>query len=151
MAGFETVTKEIDGRVFEMRALPAKLGRRALVRLTKRLAPIVGHAVDGVDVGELMSGNVELGGALERLGQELTEDDVDHFCDLFAAHTSVENPIGSGNMMELKPAVFDEIFSRRYPVMLSWLRACLEVNFGGFFGEGGMLSALTPSKLAASK
>jgi len=136
---FETIRREIDGRCFEIRVMPAKRGRKALLRLGKRLAPSLAALLDGAKVGaeqELSLMDVDISSALKQLGQDIEEGDMDFFCDLFAEFTEVELEAGSGKLVPLARH-FDLAFARQYQTMMKWLWACLEVNFGGFFeGQG---------------
>ncbi len=148
---FGTETRKIGDRHFEVRALPAKMGRKALLRLTKKLGPAVAAMLDGRDATGLEGVNLmdlDVSGAIRTLAQDLEEGDMEYFCDLFAAYTAAEVSPGTGQMMELgKGTTFDMLFSQHYEVMLQWLWFCLEVNFGGFFGALGV----SASPLAAAK
>lgn len=138
---FERHLRELDGRTFEVRALPAKMGRRALTRLAKRLGPALSEAFAGRDlagVEDLGLLDLDVGALVKTLAQDLTEEDVEFFCDLFDDYTSAEMVPGSGQLQPLsKGSNFDLLFASRYGTMTKWLWFCLEVNFGGFFGGRG--------------
>jgi hypothetical protein len=146
---FDVVSKDIDGRRFEIRVLPAKIGRKALVRLTKRIAPVLADLVGNtgdVSVEQIMEAELNLAAAAKTLSSQLNEEDFEYFCNLFAEYSAGEVEAGSGSLVELTKA-FDMVFSRRYPTMMKWLWACLEVNFGGFFdGPGSSIGAALAAK-----
>lgn len=136
----EPQERDIGGMTFEITPLPARKGRRAVVRLFNRMAPAVADLLKGQEIGaeedvDLLDMDLDWQSALRRIGEELTEDDIDYFCDLFAEHCKVavdpeEPPVRLTQQ-------FDDAFAQRYEAMLSWLWACMEINFKGFFSEQG--------------
>lgn len=129
--------RTIGGRQYRIQPLPAKLGRKALTRVINRVSPVLADMLEGQDFGaeqDVDLSQLDVTSGIRRIGQELTEDDVDYFCDTFAGYTQVELEPGRGNFSKLSN-VFDDAFERRYQDMLQWLWACMEVNFGGFFDD----------------
>ena len=119
--------RTIDGVVYRILPLSADVGHKALLRFVKIAGPVIGTArniADGLSGPE----------SIRRLLDAISEDDLDWFVKLFALRTTycaVED-LGKDKWPTL---VVSKHFTQRYMQMFDWLRACIEVNFGGFFAE----------------
>jgi hypothetical protein len=137
----KTSTKTIGGYTYRVTQLDAVRGRRALGRLGR----VIGSAFEALQGKADEEG---LTSALGKLLSGLSDADVDYFCDLFSACTSVSGgSFGDGLEPQLE-SVFATHFAGRYGEMLQWLIFCLQANFGSFFGEAAKLMA---SKSAAAE
>ncbi|MBS2020454.1 MAG: hypothetical protein JST00_46785 [Deltaproteobacteria bacterium] len=122
--------KIIGGYRYKVTQLDAVKGRRAFMRLMKVVGPAYSKgATSGIE------------GALEDLVSRLSEDDVDHFCDVFAKTTQVSG----GDLTEGREPFLRDIFmfhfAGRYLEMVQWLVFCCEVNFASFFAQAASLLA----------
>ena len=117
-------TRLIGKNTYTVTPLSAIPGRRVFVRLAKVLGPAVakGASVKGDDSQATIEAFAGLMGAL-------SEDDIDFFCDTFAASTTVRL---NGKEPDLA-GIFDLHFAGNYLEMFRWLAFCVEVNFGDFF------------------
>lgn len=111
----ETKEKTIEGTTYRVRQLDAVKGRKVVARLIRLLS----NAAAGGD------------DALSKIFASVTEEDMDYFCDVFAASTDVNY---EGKWPCLKD-VFGLHFAGKYGEMMQWLLFCVEVNFGNFLGE----------------
>jgi hypothetical protein len=137
MQGFKTETKRIAGHDYKVTQLDAIAGRRAFTRMLKVVGPAFAKLDDGA------------GEAFTELVDRLGEDDVAHFCDLFAKMTEVSG----GDFGERAPQlsdIFGVHFAGRYLEMSQWLIFCFEVNFASFFGGAGGLVRNAVAKAQAS-
>lgn len=140
---FQTDEKQIGGYKYRVTQLDALKGRRAFTRLMK----VVGPAI-----GELASGKADdIAPALEKLVTRLSEDDVDHFCDLFARVTSVSGGDLKEGLSPQLDSIFAAHFSGRYLEMAQWLIFCFQVNFASFFaGAASLLGQAAPRARAST-
>lgn len=111
----ETKSKEIGGVTYTFTQLGAIKGRKVCARLAKVLATTVN--------GQL---------------PQISEEDVDYFCDTYAPLTSVTI---EGKSPQLDK-IFDTHFAGKYDEMMQWLWFCLETDFGSFFRKAGDVAAV---------
>jgi hypothetical protein len=118
---FKTVSKRIGDHKYTVTQLNAVTGRKALLRLTKIMGPVI---TEGFKGGQMAG--------YAAVAQSLTETELDYFCDLFAGQTTVlgGDYVDDGAQLD---AIFGEHFADRYFEMFEWLTFALEVNFGSFF------------------
>lgn len=138
----ETKSKEIGKRGFtyNVTQFGARKGGRIALRLLKILGSAAGTAMqeggesdDGFDLKVV-------GKMVENLSSILTEADYDYLCDEFMKVSSVTGGKYEHNTMPLHAdGVFDLHFAGEYIELGEWIAFCVEVNFGGFLGEGGLL------------
>lgn len=137
---FATETKQIGSYKYTVTQLDALKGRRAFTRLMR---------IAGPALGELAGAKTDIGSAIEKLVERLSEDDVDHFCDLFAKVTSV-----SGGDFENRSPQLDTIFAKhfagQYLELVQWLVFCFQVNFSGFFAGAASLASQAAQQERAS-
>lgn len=75
---------------------------------------------------------VKASGGLESLVADMSPDDLDYFCDLFAKYTKLIKDDGKKPQLKL---TFDDHFSGSdgWFELVRWLAFCLGLNFGPFF------------------
>jgi hypothetical protein len=117
-------SSRIGAYTYTVTPLTAIPGRRAFVRLAKAVGPALGAAA-GVKEGD----DAGMFAAFAGLVAHLSEDDVDYFCDLFAANTTVK----MGDKEPSLADIFDVHFAGRYLDMFRWLAFSVATNFGDFF------------------
>lgn len=121
----ETRTFEIGDCKYKVTGLGAKKALKVLHILSKVSAPVVGGAGVDSDIGEA------LGKALDRL----TEDDLDTVIETMAKETMVVDRPDSGGVALNLSDIFDDHFAgKRLGDMLKWLVECLKLNFSDFLG-----------------
>lgn len=133
----EKHTRDIGAFTYEVSTLDALKGRRAFVRLFNTM----GNVLTGAETNEDLIAN---------LMSKLTAADLDHFCDLFGAVTTVTGGDYGDKTPLLTGATFQSHFAGNYLDLAEWLAFCIEVNFGNFFsGVEGLMARVAP-KLAAT-
>jgi hypothetical protein len=93
-----------------------------LVRLGKAVGPALGA------LGDIHKDDV--GPALAKLTESLSEDDLVAICDPLAQNTFVRT---GPSQTPILAKIFDDHFAGKYDLMAKWLVFALEVNFGSFF------------------
>jgi hypothetical protein len=139
-APFKVEEKRIGAHTYKVTQLDAVTGRRTFFRLTKAAGPAMARLYTG---GKPLDERIST--ALQELLQNLTEADVDHFCDTFAAVTEVSGGQYSKAAPQLD-SVFITHFAGDYMAMVQWLGFCVQINFRSFFEQ----AALGLANLAAS-
>ena len=72
---------------------------------------------------------VKAAGGLESMISELSEEDLNYFCDLFAKYTKIIQ----GDKKPALSSIFSVHFGGNWFELLKWLSFCLGFNFGPFF------------------
>lgn len=119
----ETTQKTIDDVSFYLTQLGFREGKKALVRLTKIVGPGLSRVAMSAKDGDMK----HIAVAIFELTESLTEQDLDYFCEVFGAHTEIED---GHKRVRLNADIQNVIFAGRYDLMFKWLGACFEVNFG---------------------
>lgn len=137
----ETREKRIGDVTYQVTQLPAPSGRRLLVRLYKVLGPAIAAALRGLpESSESLSlGNLQtaaIGDAMLELAQTLTEDELDHVCEIFSQHTLFSREPEKWQPLKVEK---DLHWSGNFLNMFKWLAFCLEVNYSDFLSEQGGL------------
>lgn len=127
----ETLEKEINGAMYSVTQLPA---RRAL-RLQAKLIKLFGAAASQLFVGTANQSDEYLVKAIQALVCELDDKTFDQF--VMEMLQGVRK-----NGMELKPEVVDMEFAGNLNDLYFLLKFVLEVNFGDFLAEGGIIRQL---------
>lgn len=134
--GIEVFEREIGGRTFYIRTLPAKKA----FKIMPLVAEAAGAGLSALDVeGERDLLNVDVtkvGAGLAALARSLDGDKFDRIVDAFAANTDVAYDDHDGQRRKKplsKEATQNDVFSADMGTFFRWLSACLEVNFGDFF------------------
>lgn len=133
----ETKEKAIDGKRVTVTQLPA---RRAL-KLQTKLVKLLGSSVAALVSGSKGSMTMELDPttlavAMEKLADHLDEEQFAQLVREVLQSTRVDN-------QELNDAVFDLLFAGNFLFMYKVIGFTLQVNYGDFFGEGGIGGLLT--------
>lgn len=123
----DAAVKEIDGHVFEVLKLEPMTSLQLLRRLMAAIGPSIGSALNGADVKGLLSANVDLGRALGELFDRIDEGMVNHIVKTFRGVSFVD-----GKKVD---DVFSAVFRGKLPMMLGWLRFCLESEYGETLGK----------------
>jgi hypothetical protein len=121
-----TEDRTIGEFTYHASQVPALEGRRAFARLARLLGPALAAMATGQ--------GADVGGALGRLVENLKDEDMDYFCDLFGKHCTVDYPKGRVSVGEIFPIHF----AGNYGAMMKWVLFNLELNFGSFFDEMGL-------------
>jgi len=119
-------TKEttIDGMNFKV----TQLGYSDGIELLTKLLSIAGMALEYGAGKESFS--------LGRLATNLKANDLKMVIEKLANRTLIEREAGSDKWPKLEPEVD---LAGDYNLMFKWLKFALEVNYGGFFSEEGIL------------
>ncbi len=131
----EVKNKKIGGYTYHVQQFGARKGMRVGVRLMK----MVGGAA-----GEAMKNNADfdmktVGSMVANFADIVTEKDFDYLCDAFMSNTLVSGGEYGGQIKLNQEGIIDLHFAGNYPDMMKWLLFCIEVNFGSFLGEAGLL------------
>lgn len=129
MPAFKVESKRIGAHDYKVTQLNAVTGRRVFTRLFKLVGPAMAKT-------EGRKGDDALAAAMTGLLEHLSEDDVDYFCDVFSAVTSVSGGAYSKAAPQLAD-VFLSHFAGEYLAMMQWLAFCMQVNFRSFFAGAG--------------
>lgn len=131
----ETHTKTVDGVQFRIQQLGFRSGRKALVRLSKRIGPTLARLMDAAPSMDALRDSVapggDLVGAVESFVDALDDDDLEWFADTFGASCEVSED--GERWRTMNKQVREDLFAGRLLLFFAWLRACVEVNFSDFF------------------
>lgn len=138
----QTEEKLIGEHTYFVTQLGALQGRKLLRRLVAIAGPALAELVKelppaskdgrGFDLGALNLSTV--GAAVEALTERMTEEELEHVCNVLAARTEVQ--LDPERRVPLQ-SIFDVHFAGRYSAMFQWLAFALEVNFRDFFAGSG--------------
>lgn len=137
MSNLPTLDVEIHGSTYRIAALPAKPARQLWFRLLKVIGPGVSAYLTGASAGD--EGKVA-GAALTEVLSGLSEELFDHIVSTFAKQTTVVYP--DGNHARLDLIIDKSAFAQDMTGLLTWLRTCLEHQYGDFLA----LLGLTPAQ-----
>lgn len=133
----QTKEKTIDGKLIAVTQFPARHGFKIKARLAKLLGPALASAaaaVQGGNKGSLLEADVDiaaLGAAVSTLVASL---DSDSTLDLVMGMLTSTRMDGK----EVTDSVFDMEFAGNYATLYKVLAFVVEVNYGDFFGKGGI-------------
>ncbi|NIQ97428.1 MAG: hypothetical protein GWN87_27080 [Desulfuromonadales bacterium] len=159
----QKTSDDIGGYRYRVTMLPAKLGFRMTVMLTKTLVPMLGgiSVKKGQKVADLMNEDVssflDFGRLAERLSKNIDEENVQTLVNALAESTDI---FGKGDRGEFGDAGaplsehFDDHFAGRYRNLLRWLAFAMKVNFGDFLSGdviGLLREVASPSILNRSR
>lgn len=125
--------KDIDGVIYEVTPLPAGIGIKALLRLTKLMAK------GAAKVSRENDSKGQIGAMMEFVAEDLSEEDLMYFSKIMGDCSRYKSgkdyvPLVSSNQ---------EIhFSGNYGSYFKWLKFAIEVNFSSFLGGNGQTGAL---------
>lgn len=123
----ETVTTTIGDTNYYI----TKLGTKDARRVGRRLARVFGVSAEAEQKAS-------------KFFEVLTDEELDFLCDTFAKVTQI-SPVDSGihpvtgqpTLMFALTAKMEDHFSGHLGLLMQWLKACVEVNFGNFLEELG--------------
>ena len=115
----EAKTKVIGAHTYTVRTLGAITARGLFVRLVKT-------------AGGALAGGTGAG-ALVKLLEGVSENDLAFFCDTFAAQTTVAAQGPKGTVQQPLASIFDLHFAGRILDMFQWLRFSVEANYPDVF------------------
>lgn len=137
----ETREKEIDGSTYSVTQMTARRALRMQARLLKLLGPAA-SALFVAATKDLKSADDSIPKAIAYLGENLDEKTFDSLVMELMAGVRKDNH-------ELTPATIDMEFAGDLNTLFLVLKFVLEVNFGDFFSEKGILSMFLPQKTLA--
>ncbi len=127
--GLETKARTIGRFEYRVTQLGFKRGNATWIRLLKVLGPVLGKLLEG---GGFKGIGVEgLSGGLSALAENLTQEDLEYFCEVFGESTIVH--VSADKDPVLLPKYQETHFAGQYGEMLKWLAFCVEVNYSDFF------------------
>jgi len=133
--GLKTRDKKIGDLETSVTELPARRAVRLKTKLIKLLGPSLGKLADGMhEFTEETLDNINvttIGDAIEKLADRLNENDYVDLIMEILQHTRIGG-------REVTEELFDDVFAGRLDVMYKVVMFTLEVNYGSFFGEGGI-------------
>ena len=122
----KTQETTIDGKHLKV----TQLGYSDGVELLTKLLSIAGSAFDkGMDKESF---------SLSRLAANLKSSDLKIIIEKLAGRTLIEREPGSDKWPKFEPEVD---LAGDYNLLFKWLKFSLEVNYGGFFSEEGILGS----------
>lgn len=124
--GLETKSKTIGRYEYRVTQLGFKRGNATWIRLLKVLGPALGRLLEG---GRSL-GSLAIADSLGSLAANLTEDDLNYFCEVFGESTVVN--VSADKQPILIPKLQETHFAGQYGEMLKWLAFCVEVNYSDF-------------------
>lgn len=143
MVDLKPAVKEIDGTSFAVEMLDVKTARAVLVRAARALGPALGELGKAAgSKGVLDVGTSIAAGALGKLTENLSEADLEFFCEAFRRKSRVHV---EGGWIPLQ----DLVFTGRMGTMFKWLAFAFEVNFSDFLA-GALAMSRRPSEPQAN-
>jgi len=155
-----TEQKQIGEWHYETTQLGSKDGRRLLVRLYKLLGPAAAEFLAGLEDKDGGKGGAQIrnlgdvktdaiADAVTELAARITEDELDHVVDTLAKKTRVSQNGTSGWQPLVEQS--EMIWAGNYTEMFKWLAFALGVNYSGFTGGLGNLSAFVSQAAQGSQ
>ncbi len=133
-----TKERSIGANTYKVTQLGFKKSREVLARLSKMLGPVLAELLSAGNAQE------KAGAALAALCAQVSEQDLEYLCGVFADCTFVTLPDGS--MKRLDAQAQEALFGGNIAECFKWLAFCLEANYADFFGE--FQSLVGPSRPA---
>lgn len=127
--------RTIGDVTFHVRQLPFTKARATLVLLSKKVAPGLGALLESMPrKGEslLDKDAGQLGDALSKLLDPLSDADLEHLAEVFGDATCFQR-VGSTDRPVLNKANRQALFTGRLVLFFQWLAYCVEVNYSDFF------------------
>jgi hypothetical protein len=131
--------RTIGGTTYKVTQLGASTGLQLLVRLTKVLGPSIGELTKTGGANILDAKGDAVAGAIAKLAEHLTYEDLAHTCDVLGEFTEILN---GAKAMKLTREARELHFAGNYGELMRWIVFALEVNFGSFFGASGLGAVL---------
>ncbi len=133
----ETKEKEIDGHVFSVTQFNGREGFRIKTKLIKLLAPSLAELAGGIKnfkPGKLLDAEIKgqfVGNAVSRLAEALDENEFLLFVMRIFQTTRYDGK-------QISDGLFDFEFAGNFEIVYKAISFVLEVNYGNFFGLGGI-------------
>ncbi len=127
----ETKECTLDGRNVAVTQFPGRRGLSILTRLAKIVGPALGALVGTTSAKVTMDTEVSVDGAVKALMEQLDGDATVAFVMELLCCTRID---GS----EVTDKYFDMELAGQYMLVGKVLGFVLEVNYGSFFGQGGI-------------
>lgn len=128
---------EIGGRTYLIAPMPATKGLSVLTRLVKLLGPAIGGGLSGGGLSAMLDTKVDdgfVGRLVEALTGRLDEPVVEKLAKDMVASVRVSE---DGRVSDLSSS-FDRVFAGRMTDLFKLLVEVAGVNYGDFFGGGGL-------------
>ena len=139
--GLEKKECDIDGLKITVTQFPARTGFKMQAKLAKIFGPALGELVSGVK-GKTGKGLTEaeidlskFSGAVRTLFEKIDEESALVLIFELLQFTRI-------NGEEVTEEIFDDTFPGKYATLYKILYFVVEVNYGSFFGQGGIGKAL---------
>ena len=136
----DLVEKVVDGKKYLFHRLPVSLSLKILIRISKIIGPVMGSVFDGL--GDDVPGTMK----------ELLDSDIDFSKITTSLFSTIDEDITISTIQELLAHVmyegskvsdiFEVHFQKDIPHLLKLVGVALEVEYGNFFVEGGLISAI---------
>lgn len=141
----ETLETEINGNIYTVTQMTARKALRMQAKLLKLLGPAASVILLACSKSKEENGEIstEVDNAIPLAVTHLVDQLDDKTFD--ALVMELIQGVRKNNV-ELTPPIFDLEFSGDLNTLFILLKFILEVNFSGFFQEGGILSMLLPAK-----
>jgi len=127
--------KEIDEMKVSVTQFPARFGFKMQAKLLKIFGPVIGTVLSGNDVS---TSGLDSTVSMDKLADavRILFDVIDEDKALALVLELLQSTRINGQ--EVNEATFDALFPGKYATMYKILGFVLEVNYGSFFGEGGI-------------
>ena len=138
--GKEPVEKVIGNETYIFYYLPPRISMQVLVKLTKIVGPALGAAFPedkSVKINDILDMDIKIGDAINMLIEKIDANETQAIIDTLFTSVICK---GRGKLSE--EAVYNELFTGDLKLMFTILKEALEVQYGNFFGESGVLSGL---------
>lgn len=136
----EPVEKTIDGEKYTFCQLPPKRSLKLMMRILRIVGPTLGVAVEGartgagVDIGALLTTDIDVSRIVSALCERLDENEVEAIVDDLLSQTIHG---GKGEVSRQ----FDVLFGGRLQHLFKVVYAALQVEYGDFLAAGPALNA----------
>lgn len=131
-------TRTIGDDVYRVHPVAFGVGRKALIKLVKIVAPMLAAAsAPGTKDDKIAA-------LLTALPESLSEDDVEYFADVMGAASWIDH--ADGRQQALVKQNRELLFGHKYLEFFQWLGFALEVNYAPFFsGVKDALAGFIPA------
>lgn len=138
-------SRDIGGKVFQIRLLPFVDGRKAYARLQKLLAVHGDEVLNQTGLGLFLFAG---------LAGLVNDEDLSFFCEVFGKVTDVS--LGGNVTLTLgTDANRTTVFAGAFEDLFTWLDECVAINFGTIMGKLSaarkQLEVIAAAKAAAKK
>lgn len=136
----KTESKRIGRHTYAVTQLDAVAGREAFTRFLKLSGPVLAEGLKDEAKG------------FAAIANSLTVEDMNFFCDLFAAQTAVTGGDFKPKQAPQLDSIFATHFADNYFEMVGWLIFSFQVNFRSFFrGLGQLMAEMKAAKGEATE